>query len=128
MIEGGTDDDVVLGDNGRITRPVGVTSTSPAPAYRDVAMADTVADTTSGSDDIRGDAGDDVLYGQLDDATTAVGTGDRIDGGADQDALLGDLGVVTVRAAASAVRPATGDRQQRHDQRDPLHRRAAGSP
>ncbi len=107
LIEGGDDNDVVLGDNGRITRPTGVTSTSPAPAYRDVAMADIVADTTSGSDRILGDAGDDVLYGQLDDATTALGTGDRIEGGADQDALLGDLGVVTVKAAAALSAPRT---------------------
>jgi Ca2+-binding RTX toxin-like protein len=107
QIEGGTGNDVALGDNGRITRPTTPVSTSPAPAYRDVAMADTTAGTTSGSDRIVGDAGDDVLYGQLDDATTVLGTGDRVEGGADQDALLGDLGVVTVTAATALPGPRT---------------------
>ncbi len=95
-VRAGAGDDTVLGDNGRITRP----PTGPSP---DVAMADVVAGTTSGSDLLYGEDGHDVLYGELDDgAAGAWGAGDRLEGGTGNDALLGDLAVV-VRTPASAV-------------------------
>ncbi len=78
-------------------------------AYRGVAMADTAAGATSGSDDLWGDQGDDVVYGQMDDTArpatgTVLGTGDTMHGGPDADSLLGDLGVVQPTPATGAKR------------------------
>jgi len=105
-VHGDGGDDVVLGDNGRITRPA-----APAGAwgtYRDVAMADKVATNVAGSDKLYGDDGDDVLYGQLDGGTaTALGSGDYLSGGAGNDSLLGDLGVVTPTTADKLGKPTT---------------------
>ena len=94
---GGGGDDTVLGDNGRITRPSD--GQRPVP---DVAMADTANPSTYGSDKLFGEAGDDVLYGQLDDGV-ALGTGDELDGGAGHDTLLGDLAVVTLTPATATT-------------------------
>lgn len=100
-VDGGPGRDTVLGDNGRITRPSGS-------ATRGVAMADTAAGDTSGSDLIAGGDGDDVLYGQLDDgAATAWSAGDRLSGDAGLDALIGDLAVVTPTPASSLGQPST---------------------
>jgi Ca2+-binding RTX toxin-like protein len=113
-------DDVLLGDNGRIIRtgtghgtavltaPAGATWSTRV--VRQVLMADTTADATSGSDVLYGQAGDDDLYGQLDG--TARGDfapvtldevpvlGDLLDGGPGEDALVGDLGIVTPTLAS----------------------------
>ena len=95
-VRAGAGDDTVLGDNGRVTRPV----SGPSP---DVAMADDAAGVTSGSDQLYGGQDHDVLYGQLDDGTTSTwGSGDRLEGGSGNDALLGDLAVV-VRTPAPAL-------------------------
>ena len=72
-------------------------------------MADTAAGATSGSDDLWGDQGDDVVYGQMDDTArpatgTVLGTGDTMHGGPDADSLLGDLGVVQPTPATGARR------------------------
>ena len=104
-VVGGEGQDVVLGDNGRITRPASAPAGAVLP-YRDVAMADTTAGATSGSDRLSGGAGDDVLYGQLDDST-GLGDGDVLRGGDGSDAVLGDLGVVTPTAASTLGRPTT---------------------
>ena len=88
-VHGGLDDDTVLGDNGRITRP----APGPGVAVPDVAMADTGDAATYGSDELYGDEDHDVLYGQLDDGR-ALGEGDLLEGGSGNDALLGDLAVV----------------------------------
>jgi len=113
--------DVLLGDNGRITR-TGTGSSSavlPAPieatwstlAVRQVAMADVTAGATSGSDVLYGQEGDDDLYGQLDgtsrDDVARVSLddvpvpGDLLDGGPGEDALVGDLGIVTPTLAST---------------------------
>ena len=110
-IDTGDGDDVVLGDNGRITRPLAGASSSAlatllaVPTYRDVAMADLAADASSGSDVITGGEGNDILYGQLDDSTadglTPTGDGDELHGDAGEDVIVGDLAVVTLTAAFS---------------------------
>jgi len=93
-IRGGADNDVVLGDNGRITRAS--SSTAPTVAMAEVDGADQM---TFGSDNLFGDGGNDDLYGQLDDGTT-LGTGDQLDGGDGRDALIGDLAVVVRKSVA----------------------------
>ena len=101
-MDGGAGDDVMLGDNGRITRPGSdsLVNTSQLPTYRDVAMADTSGEGYYGSDKMSGGDGDDILYGQLDDSGPgSLGEGDELRGGADSDVLLGDLGVVEPTAA-----------------------------
>ncbi len=108
VVHGGAGHDVVLGDNGRITRPAG-RSTDSTHAYRDVAMADVVAGDTSGSDELSGDDGDDVLYGQMDRTTrspsgTVLMTGDELHGGRGNDAMVGDLAVVEPTPATGAKR------------------------
>ena len=100
-VRAGAGDDTVLGDNGRITRP----AAGPSP---DVAMADVTAGATSGSDLLYGEDGHDVLYGELDDgAAVAWAAGDRLDGGAGNDALLGDLAVVVRTPASELSAPRT---------------------
>lgn len=104
-VRGGDARDVVLGDNGRITREgIGRVLTggaSGAHRVRQVAMADEVPGPWAGSDAISGGAGDDDLYGQLDSTLSRrpqqlwQGTrvpGDVLDGGAGDDALVGDQG------------------------------------
>lgn len=96
-IDGGAGHDVLLGDNGRLTRPGGVVSSSTSTQpVRHVAMADTETGASSGSDDLAGGAGDDVLYGQLDNgAPGELGAGDTLSGGDGTDFVQGDLSVVT---------------------------------
>lgn len=103
--------DVLLGDNGRITRN-GATlagGSSGAHTVRQVAMADSIAGATSGSDLLAGGAGDDELYGQFDDTADGGGQtyqgkpvpGDVLTGDEGDDALIGDQGVdVPIPAAA----------------------------
>lgn len=105
--------DVILGDNGRITRRgtevLDGGAWSPR-RVRVVAMADTAPGDTSGSDTILGMDGDDDLYGQLDGSGPArdqVGDpgvdvpGDLLSGGNGDDALVGDLAIGTPTPAAS---------------------------
>lgn len=108
--------DVVLGDNGRVTRSctAGSCTTisgggSGVHTVRQVAMADTAPGLSSGSDTLFGQDGDDELYGQFDNTdgsgagTTYQGapvSGDVLDGGAGDDALAGDQGVDVPTAAA----------------------------
>jgi Ca2+-binding RTX toxin-like protein len=103
-IDGGTGDDVVLGDNGRVTRPATPASFLVG-AVRDVAMADLTAGASSGSDALTGGDGDDVVYGQLDDTTTRPGSGDVIRGGPGDDAVVADLAVVTPTPASAISAP-----------------------
>jgi Ca2+-binding RTX toxin-like protein len=112
-IDGGAGDDVMLGDNGRITRPGSDSrvNTSQLPTYREVAMADTSGKGFYGSDTMSGGAGEDILYGQLDDSGPgSLGEGDELNGGADSDVLLGDLGVVepTVAPEPKTLRSKSG--------------------
>ncbi len=88
-IHAGGGADAVLGDNGRITRPL--TGHSPDVAMADLGGAD---ERTFGSDSLYGEAGDDDLYGQLDDGTSTLATGDRLEGGDGRDSLVGDLAVI----------------------------------
>ena len=106
--------DVLLGDNGRITRDgttLGGGSGGSSHAVRQVAMADSGAGAWSGSDALYGQAGDDELYGQFDNTAGAAATqqsfsgltvpGDLLDGGDGDDALIGDQGVDVPTPAAS---------------------------
>lgn len=113
-IDAGDGTDVVLGDNGRITRNgQSLVGASGVFSVRQVAMGDTAPGASSGSDRITGGAGDDDLYGQF-DATgsnraklTYLGQpvgGDILDGGTGEDALVGDQGVDVPTAAASLGR------------------------
>ena len=119
FIAGGADADVMLGDNGLITRriqPDGSPERHPelfADVIRDVVRFDDaeavrqVAETTSGDDTIQGGEGDDIAHGQRGDDLIAGDAGDdelygelgndTIDGGDDSDTILGDSGFI-VRA------------------------------
>ena len=114
--------DVILGDNGRITRTAsadGWRTLSGASfstrVVRTVAMADPAAGATAGSDALFGQAGDDDLYGGFDSATTPAPVnvggqpvpGDLLDGGTGDDALIGDQGSDTPTAAADLGSPTT---------------------
>jgi Ca2+-binding RTX toxin-like protein len=102
--------DVILGDNGRVTRNGAVLG---GHAVRAVAMADATPGVTSGSDLLVGSLGDDELYGQLDDTGDGGGQsvgavlagGDVLYGDEGDDALVGDQGVdvPTPAAALGAV-------------------------
>jgi len=112
-MDGGDARDVLLGDNGRITRDGGgqtlVGGASGPHLVRQVAMADEGPGTWAGSDRLSGGPGDDDLYGQFDSTLTRrpqqsfLGQpvpGDVLDGGAGDDALLGDQGVDVPTPAA----------------------------
>ncbi|MBC7549788.1 MAG: hypothetical protein H7269_02605 [Cellulomonas sp.] len=107
--------DVLLGDNGRITRNGTTVPGRPRPV-RIVSMADTTAGAASGNDVLDGQGGDDDLYGQLDDLTpvareqvAATGSvpGDLLRGGTGDDLLVGDQGTAVQLAAAALGAPTT---------------------
>ncbi|MDO9455448.1 calcium-binding protein [Nocardioides sp.] len=117
-IDGGASRDVVLGDNGRITRDgPGVTLAGGASGphvVRRVGMGDEGPGVWAGSDRLSGGLGDDDLYGQFDNTRSTrpkqsyggqAVQGDVLDGGAGEDALVGDQGVdvPTPAAALGAV-------------------------
>jgi Ca2+-binding RTX toxin-like protein len=131
---GGKGSDVMLGDNGTITRPVDkngrwstltyllFTSTDggAAPRHttsgtntridRNVSLVDMMPGVTAGSDLMYGGAGDDDLYGQLDDTNGPIqpAIGDELLGEEGEDAMVGDLGVVNNRVIAGdtqTIRP-----------------------
>ncbi|MET0928946.1 MAG: hypothetical protein ABWX74_05480 [Aeromicrobium sp.] len=113
-LEGGDARDVILGDNGRITRNGPNTTLagggSGRHVVRQVAMADKLPGVWSGSDRLSGGSGDDDLYGQFDGTRSrrasqaylgAPVLGDILLGGGGDDALVGDQGIdVPTRAAA----------------------------
>ena len=117
-LDGGSARDVLLGDNGRITRHGPNTTlagaASGAHTVRQVAMADKLAGVWSGSDRLTGGTGDDDLYGQFDNTRTkrtqqvyerATVPGDILQGGEGDDALMGDqsINVPTPAEALGAV-------------------------
>lgn len=126
VIDGGDARDVLLGDNGRVTRN-GPTKTlaggaSGTHVVRQVAMADKVPGVWSGSDRLTGGLGDDDLYGQFDNTLTkrpfqnylgAQVPGDILIGGGGDDALVGDQGidVPTPAAALGAVNHTVKDKK-----------------
>jgi Ca2+-binding RTX toxin-like protein len=103
--------DVILGDNGLITRELLTADPSswkrhPAPfadVVRDVQLFDN-ADRVGGGDALYGDAGRDVLYGQRGDDALGGGAGDddligglgsdRLAGGLGSDILIADVGYI----------------------------------
>ncbi len=89
-IDGGSQADVILGDNGVITRhlvlPERVWERYPEPypdVIREIVRFDDI-DLVRGDDLILGRAGQDIIHGQRGD--------DEIRGGADDDELMGELG------------------------------------
>ena len=119
-LDGPAGPDVLLGDNGRITRPGTTVAGRADRPVRIVAMADATAGGTSGNDVLDGQGGDDDLYGQLDDAdavaretvgatTTAVISvaGDLLRGGTGDDLLVGDQASAEQVAASELGRPIT---------------------
>jgi len=79
-ITGGSDRDVILGDNGRVYRNAGHV----------VTKVETASPAVGGADTIRARGGDDLVLGGAD--------GDFIYGGEGRDVLLGDNGFVTYAA------------------------------
>ena len=126
-LRGGGSSDVLLGDNGRITRHgpnrLLAGGGSGPHVIRQVGMADEGPGVWAGSDELLGEAGDDELYGQFDNTRTSrtyqsyLGQrvqGDILDGGSGDDALLGDQGVdvPTPAAALGAVNRTAKDRKR----------------
>ncbi len=112
-LDGGDSRDVLLGDNGRITR-FGPNTTLAGGAsgphvVRRVAMADEGPGVWAGSDRLSGGLGDDDLYGQFDSTRTTRAKqshlgqpvqGDVLAGGGGDDAIVGDQGVDVPTPAA----------------------------
>jgi len=118
---GDADADVMLGDNGIITRtlttegewltwvysmsldsfgaqlPRHPTGGAGSRVDRVVSMVEEAAGLTAGSDLMFGGAGDDDMYGQFDDSSEALPVGDEMWGDDGEDAMLGDQGVVLSR-------------------------------
>ncbi|MEP0919876.1 DUF4347 domain-containing protein [Leptolyngbya sp. DQ-M1] len=107
-MEGGADADVMIGDNGTITRHLvnGAWQRYVAPfnsVIRDIVRFDDV-DRIGGNDVMRGGAGDDIIQGQRGDDWIDGGAGDdelygqlgndTIGGGEGQDTILGDVGII----------------------------------
>lgn len=113
VLDGGDARDVLLGDNGRITRGgpnrALAGGASGPHIVRQVAMADKMPGVWSGSDRLTGGSGDDDLYGQFDNTRTrrpqqghlgAPVPGDILAGGTGDDALVGDQGIDVPTPAA----------------------------
>ena len=99
-LAGDAGEDVVLGDNGSMTRPAAAApTTTPLTANRVATqravtpydLGDSVAPGTSGADTVTGDAGNDVLLGQ--------GGEDALDGGSEPDYAEGGQGSDLVRGS-----------------------------
>jgi Ca2+-binding RTX toxin-like protein len=134
VMYGGEGSDVMLGDNGTISRPrdkdgFWVTLTyslfkstdgDAAPRHttsgtntrvdRNVSLVDMMSGLTAGSDLIYGGSGDDDLYGQLDDTNGPMqpAMGDELLGEAGEDAMIGDLGIVhnsVIAGNTQTIRP-----------------------
>ena len=123
---GGDGADVMLGDNGIITRPLNGgewitlyyllftdTDGSSAPRHptgdpgsrieREVRMIDDTPGAVAGSDWMFGGAGDDDLYGQFDDTAGTIqpAIGDELFGEEGEDAMAGDQGVFVNRVVTT---------------------------
>ncbi|MBC7680028.1 MAG: calcium-binding protein, partial [Pseudorhodobacter sp.] len=88
-LSGGSGEDVVLGDNGSLTRPdqPATLTANRLAVQRTVApydLGETPVSGTSGADTLTGDADNDVLLGQ--------GGGDSVDGGSQADYVEGGQG------------------------------------
>jgi Ca2+-binding RTX toxin-like protein len=87
LLNGGNDSDVIVGDNGVITRTGAVDANNGA-AVRTVTLRE--AATVGGADGIDGERGDDALYGGAGNDTVEGGLhDDHIEGNAGDDALYG---------------------------------------
>ncbi|MBW3588220.1 MAG: hypothetical protein KY429_02250 [Actinobacteria bacterium] len=128
-------DDVMLGDNGIIDRPLTGGMWTPIVYHngastritRNVTMLNTGPGVTSGSDFMRGNGADDDMYGQFDDGeastltdigcgtgTLAQVKGDLMCGDAGEDAMLGDQGTVENRSEDG------GPRQRHIEPKEPF--------
>lgn len=126
-MNGGSEADVMLGDNGRITRRLGINGTwqryqAPfADVIRDVVRFDDAEAVQGfmqffGNDVMQGGDGDDIMHGQRGNDNMRGGAGDdemygelgndTMNGDAGQDTMLGDVGIIT-RAYHANGRPRT---------------------
>ena len=112
IIDGYADDDVIVGDNGRISRPPdagGAWRIDPNAGgfvIRLVVLFDVNSPdmSLSGGDTIRGGSDRDFLFGQGDDDTVEGGEGDDyIEGNHGADALLGDAGEDDIAGGGSSI-------------------------
>jgi Ca2+-binding RTX toxin-like protein len=111
LLNGGNDHDVIVGDNGVITR-TSATNANNGAVIRSVTLRE--AATAGGGDTIDGERGDDALYGGAGTDTVQGGLhDDHIEGNAGDDALYGTALDVTTTASdqddmiggSSAVNP-----------------------
>jgi Ca2+-binding RTX toxin-like protein len=94
VMEGGDEDDVVLGDNGLVARTLTASQWTRLNGFafdvvvRNVAMSQTPEPAGAfGHDYLRGNAGVDDMYGQIGN--------DYLEGNEGEDAMVGDLGLIT---------------------------------
>ncbi|WP_283806368.1 LEPR-XLL domain-containing protein [Bradyrhizobium sp. cf659] len=107
LLDGGADNDVVVGDGALFTynSPVAVSGTESGQGYADVLISG-----GSGNDWLYGGKGDDTIHGDSGDDVVFGGSGkDAIDGGADKDTLFGDFGTFIDGDLAKPVVTVGGD-------------------
>jgi Ca2+-binding RTX toxin-like protein len=108
-IAGGTDGDVILGDNGAVLRtgPTSVLTQQRGIVERSITpydLAPVTAASTHGADLVTGDAGNDVILGQAGtDRLKGNADGDYVEGGADADWVEGNAGDDELVGGSSTV-------------------------
>lgn len=115
-LTGDADQDVLLGDNGSVTRPAstpGALTTNRVTVQRAIApydLGDNPTSGTSGSDKLTGDAANDLVLGQGGNDKADGGAGvDYVEGGQGSDLVLGgteDDDVVGGSSATTSTNPA----------------------
>ena len=122
QIKGNSDNDLIFGDHGRVQGKVELSALPLSiPAVFRFEAIDTKIDDGgdadrvhggSGDDIILGQQGSDVIYGEAGDDDIIVGhnveggsdTGDRLDGGQDNDVIAGDNAIIERRGDTESLR------------------------